>query len=59
VTGTIALLQSEFPEASAASVKFAITRCGRQSRKTLVPAVLDATAAYQMMATAHDRRKAS
>ena len=55
VTGTIALLWSEFPEASAASVKFAITRCGRQPRNTLVPAVLDATAAYQVMPTAHNR----
>jgi subtilisin family serine protease len=47
VTGTIALLWSEFPDAGAAEVKLAITRCGRQPRNTLVPPLLDAWAAYQ------------
>src|SRR5262249_8256285 len=57
VTGAIALLWSEFPDASAAKMKVAITRCGRQSRNTLVPAVLDAGAAHQVMVSAHKRRK--
>ncbi|MGH9433149.1 MAG: S8 family serine peptidase [Terriglobia bacterium] len=59
VTGAIALLWSEFPEAGAAEVKLAITRCSRQLRNTLVPPVLDAWAAYQVMASGHNGRKAS
>jgi subtilisin family serine protease len=49
VTGAIALLWSEFPDANAAEVKLAITRCGRQPRNTLVPPLLDAWAAHQFM----------
>jgi subtilisin family serine protease len=49
VTGAIALLWSEFPMAGAAEVKLAITRFGRQPRKTVVPPLLDAWAAYQAM----------
>jgi subtilisin family serine protease len=56
VTGAIALLWSEFPDASAAKVKLAITRRGRQQRNTVVPDVLDAEAAYQVMASAHNPR---
>jgi subtilisin family serine protease len=59
VTGAIALLWSEFPDASGAKVKLAITRRGRQPRNAVVPAVLDAEAAYQAMAFAHNRRKGS
>ena len=59
VTGAIALLWSEFPAARASEVKLAIARCGRQLRNTLVPPVLDAWAAYQVMATAHHGRKVS
>jgi len=47
VTGAIALLWSEFPAARADEVKLAITRCGRQSRNTIVPPLLDAWGAYE------------
>jgi subtilisin family serine protease len=53
VTGTIALLWSEFPTADAAEVKLAISRCGRKPRNTLVPPLLDAWAAYEWMAATH------
>ena len=59
VTGTIALLWSEFPDAGATEVKLAITRCGRQPRNTLVPPLLDAWAAYQLVAAAHNGTKVS
>jgi subtilisin family serine protease len=59
VTGTIALLWSEFPDAGAAEVKLAIARCGRQPRNTLVPPLLDAWAAYQLVAAAHNGTKVS
>ena len=58
VTGAIALLWSEFPNASPAEVKLAVTRCRRAVRNSVVPPVLDAEAAYEMMASAR-RRKAS
>lgn len=45
VTGTIALIWSEFPMASASAVRFAVTR-SRQRRRTIVPPLLDAWAAY-------------
>jgi subtilisin family serine protease len=51
VTGAIALLYSEFPAASAAQMKLAITRAFAP-RRTVVPPVLDAWAAYQTLATA-------
>jgi subtilisin family serine protease len=59
VTGAIALLWSEFPGARAAEVKLAITRCGRQPPNALVPPLLDAWAAYQVMASAHNGSKGS
>jgi len=59
VTGAIALVWSEFPGARAAEVKLAITRCGRQPPNTLLPPLLDAWAAYQVMASAHHRSKVS
>ena len=49
VTGAIALLWSEFPEASAARIKQAVTQAGRRSQRTIVPPVLDAWAAYEAM----------
>lgn len=58
VTGAIALLWSEFPNASPAQIKLAITRCGRPPQNTLVPPLLDAWAAYQVMASAGNRRSA-
>jgi subtilisin family serine protease len=59
VTGTIALLWSEFPAASASAIKLAVTGVGRHPRKTVVPPLLDAWAAYQVMASAHNSEKAS
>jgi subtilisin family serine protease len=55
VTGTISLLCSEFPTASAADVKFAITNAYVPRRTTVVPPMLDAWRAYQFMATAKKR----
>jgi subtilisin family serine protease len=54
VTGAIALLWSAFPEALASEVKLAITRCGRQPHKALVPPLLDGWAAYQVMYSARN-----
>jgi subtilisin family serine protease len=51
VTGTIALLWSEFPTASAASVRLAITQAGVVSRGRITPPVLDAWRAYQTMSS--------
>jgi len=50
VTGTIALLRSEFPAATAAEVKFAITQAYGSKRTTIVPPLLDAWASYEFMA---------
>jgi subtilisin family serine protease len=47
VTGTIALLWSEFPAASAAEIKLAVTGVGRQPRRTIAPPLLDAWAACE------------
>jgi len=49
VTGAIALLWSEFPAATAAQVKFAVTQASTPRRTTVVPPLLDAWAAYQFM----------
>jgi subtilisin family serine protease len=48
VTGTIALLLSMFPEAGAAQAKLAVTRVDLR-RAAIVPPLMDAGAAYQMM----------
>ena len=48
VTGAIALLWSMFPEARPAEVKSMVTRAGVR-RATVVPPLLDAWAAYQLM----------
>jgi subtilisin family serine protease len=50
VTGAIALLWSEFPTATAAEIKLAITQSNGFRRTTVVPPLLDAWAAYQVMA---------
>jgi subtilisin family serine protease len=49
VTGAIALLWSEFPNASASEVRLATTLAGQLPRKAIVPPLLDAEAAYRMM----------
>jgi subtilisin family serine protease len=47
VTGAIALLWSEFPDADATRIKLALTQAVTRSRTTIVPPVLDAWFAYQ------------
>ena len=54
VTGTIALLWSLFPAATAAEVRFALTQAHR--RNAVVPPLLDAWAAYQVIAAGQARR---
>ena len=52
VTGAIALLWSEFPTATAAEIKLAVTQARTQRRTTIVPPLLDAWTAYQVLAKA-------
>ena len=56
VTGTIALLWSEFPAAMAAEVKLAISQASAQRRTSIVPPLLDAWAAYQEMVKTNLKR---
>ena len=49
VTGAIALLWSEFPTATATEMKFVTTQAYIPRRRTVVPPLLDAWAAYQVM----------
>jgi subtilisin family serine protease len=56
VTGAIALLWSEFPAATAAQMKVAIARASLLRRVSIVPPLLDAAAAYQILSTANARR---
>jgi subtilisin family serine protease len=49
VTGTVALLWSEVPGAKAAEVRLAIAHSYSTRRATVVPPLLDAWAAYQVM----------
>lgn len=49
VTGTIALLRSEFPAATAADVKYAVTQAYGSKRTTIIPPLLDAWASYEFM----------
>ena len=51
VTGAIALLWSEFPGASAAQIKLAVTQAGSRARTSLVPPLLNAWAAYQTLSS--------
>ena len=59
VTGTIALLWSEFPAAPAAQIKLAVTNSTSPRRTTIAPPLLDAGAAYQSMAGAYTGSRAS
>jgi subtilisin family serine protease len=49
VTGTMALLWSEFPAATATEIRLAATRASTPRRTSVVPPLLDAWAAYQAM----------
>lgn len=53
VTGTLALLWSEFPSASAAQVKSSLGPINGVRRNAIVPPVLDASAAYQALIMAN------
>ncbi len=57
VTGAIALLWSEFPAATAAQIKLAITQASAPRRASIVPPLLDAAAAYQFLLAANARRR--
>jgi len=50
VTGAIGLLWSEFPSAGAAEIRLALRQPTGRWRKTVVPPLLDASAAYRFMA---------
>jgi subtilisin family serine protease len=52
VTGAVALLWSEFPDATAAEVRSAVTQAAASRRTTIVPPLLNAWAGYQAMANA-------
>ncbi|MDX2212912.1 MAG: S8 family serine peptidase [Oculatellaceae cyanobacterium bins.114] len=56
VTGAIALLWSEFPNATAAQIKLAITQVNTLRRTSVVPPVMDAAAAYQTLLKAHGQK---
>ena len=56
VTGAIALLRSEFPVATAAHIKLAVTQASTPRRASVVPPLLDAATAYQSLLTAYSRR---
>ena len=53
VTGAIALLWSDFPSATPAQMKFAISNSSAPRRASVVPPLLDAAAAYQILQTPH------
>ncbi|HYJ87639.1 MAG TPA: S8 family serine peptidase [Pyrinomonadaceae bacterium] len=59
VTGTIALLKSIFPDAAAAELKIAVTRGRTPVRSSLVPPLLDAWSAYQVLSTTRSSRRMS
>ncbi len=56
VTGTIALLWSKFPVATAAQVKLAVTQASTPRRASVVPPLLDAWVAYQVLLGTNARR---
>jgi subtilisin family serine protease len=53
VTGALALLWSEFPVATAAELRFAVTQAGVPRRSTVVPPLLDTWGAYRIMVNVH------
>ena len=57
VTGAIALLWSEFPAATAAQIRLAIIYSKVPRRASLIPPLLDASAACQFLSNANARRQ--
>ncbi len=55
VTGAIALLWSEFPRATAAEIRNAVVQTSAPRRTSVVPPLLDAWSAYQVLLKAHVR----
>lgn len=51
VSGAVALLWSEFPEASSAAIRLAVTQTGVARRPAITPPLLDAWAAYQILSS--------
>jgi subtilisin family serine protease len=49
VTGAVALTWSEFPAATAAEVRYAVTQAAAPRRTTIVPPLLNAWASYMLM----------
>jgi subtilisin family serine protease len=56
VTGAIALLWSEFPAATAAQIRLALIQTSIPRRASIVPPLLDAAVAYQILVTLNERR---
>lgn len=56
VTGTVALLWSLFPDATAEEIRRAVTRPSLSRRGSIVPPLLDAEGAYQTMTRAYSQR---
>lgn len=59
VAGAIALVWSEYPEAGAVHIKWAILHASGQRRAAIAPPLLDAWAAYSALASPASRRKVS
>jgi subtilisin family serine protease len=59
VTGAIALLWSEFPTATAAQIKHAVTRMPGPRRTSIVPRLLNGESAYEILSSGHVRRRAA
>jgi len=57
VTGAAALLWSAFPAASAAQIKLALTQAGAPRRASVVPPLLDAMAAFEVLSMTKERRR--
>ena len=53
ITGTVALLQCIFPTATPVEIAYAVTRAHASSRPTVVPPLLDAWAAYELLRATH------
>jgi subtilisin family serine protease len=56
VTGAIALLWSEFPSATAAQIKLAVTHASLMRRASVVPPLLDTANAHQILLAENVRR---
>jgi subtilisin family serine protease len=56
ITGACALLLSIFPRAAPGEVRLALTQPTKARRRTIIPPLLDAWAAYRALSTRHSRR---